>query len=109
MNIINLTPHPIVVIAEDGEPVTFPASGTVARVTESRQDAGDVCGIPVSRIVRSSVENLPQPEPGTIYIVSGIVLSACAGRADVFAPDTGAGAVRDDAGRIIGTRGFIAA
>ncbi len=44
-----------------------------------------------------------------VYVVSGLVLAQCRGRADVFAPDTGAGAVRDALGRIIGTTRLIRA
>lgn len=106
--------------------MTVQPSGTVARVSTVYQDCGKIGDIPVVRVTYGKVEGLP-PAParkddlladydeacaGTadvpVYLVSGLVLENCRGRADVFAPDTGAGAVRDDAGRIIGTTRLIA-
>jgi hypothetical protein len=107
MNFVNLTPHKIVVVGDT--PMEIEPSGTIARVSESRRDAGVCAGIPVTRVTRGTPEGIPEQVFGTVYIVSGMVLDSCAGRGDIVAPDTGAGAVRDDAGRIVGTRGFIAA
>src|SRR5690554_6702685 len=102
--IINLTPHPIVIT--DGP--TFPASGTVARVSVQQVDAGTIAGIPVKTQTFGDIVDLPAPQADTIYIVSALVLSAAkaAGRTDCVAPDT-ANAVRDDNGRIVSVPGFV--
>lgn len=107
---INLTPHPMTLVAPDGSQVVIPASGMVARVkaasTVVRTVSVDGIEFPINRTVFGSVEGLPEPEEGTIYIVSTLVLSALAGsRSDVVAPDSNS-AVRDSDGRIIGVRGF---
>ena len=134
---VNLTPHAIVFI--DGREElsdTYPPSGDVARVKELDRSAlyctrldYDVAAHPSpggSEALRSHgclkwalepypnygpVEGLPEPEEGVFYIVSGLVLQHCRGRADVVAPATGPshGAVRDDEGRIKGVTRFLRA
>lgn len=47
------------------------------------------------------VENLPAPEPETIYVVSSIVAQRVPERNDVYIPNE---SVRDESGRIIGCR-----
>ena len=81
----------------------IPASGTVARVSNSftEFDEDGVC-----RVEYGDVEGLPAPEPDTLYIVSAMVLAAT-GRDDVVAPATGHPAcVRQD-GRIVSVPGFV--
>lgn len=104
MNIINLTPHDIVIT--NGP--TFPPSGTVARVTVQQADAGNFNGIPVKTQIYGDIVGLPEPQKDTIFIVSAMVLNAAkaAGRDDVVAPDT-ANAVRNDDGHIVSVPGFI--
>lgn len=103
---INLTPHAIVV-RNGNEEVTFPASGKVARVSVTTVNDGNIAGFPVSRQVFGEVEGIPSPINGTFYIVSSLVLGRVIGRNDCIAPDTGKGAVRDEAGRIIAVTGFV--
>jgi hypothetical protein len=55
------------------------------------------------------VEGLPDALPGVIVIVSSIVLHSERCRTGLVAPDTSAGAVRDDAVRVVGTRRFVVA
>lgn len=104
MNIINLTPHDIVIT--NGP--TFPPSGTVARVTVQQVDAGNINGIPVKTQAYGNIVGLPEPQKDTIFIVSALVLAAAkaAGRDDVVAPDT-SNAVRNDAGHIVSVPGFV--
>lgn len=108
MNIINLTPHAVVIRAPSGASLTIPSSG-VARV-------GSTPGAPLDGQVLMSdpqpvlyaaptwgaVEGLPEPIPGTIYIVSAMVAARCVGRSDVFSPGTGPtdGAFRNESGQI---------
>lgn len=107
MNIINLTPHEINIYGHETVPQwTYPPSGKVARVSQTSEELPAIAGIPVSRLTFGAVENLPEPTPNTIYIVSGLVLSRCTGRNDVFAPGE---AVRDGQGRVIGCIGLSAA
>jgi len=113
MKIVNLTPHEISVLLPDGTTRKIAPSGKVARVATTTQDAGSLEGIPVVRQTYGAVEGLPEPQEGTVYIVSALVLSAVkalGGRTDVYAPDTGPqSAVRDDQGRIVAVRRLIQA
>ncbi|PRR85515.1 hypothetical protein [Clostridium luticellarii] len=57
--------------------------------------------IPLSKSVFGEVENLPDPQEDTVFVVSSIVAQAVSGRKDIFiVNDT----VRDKNGRIIGCR-----
>ena len=108
MKVVNLTPHEVKVLDENGNVVaTFPPSGQIARVKTSREKVGEINGIPVFKTVFGKVEDLPESQPDTVYIVSLLVLQACPDRHDLVAPDTSPqGAVRDEQGRIIGVKGF---
>lgn len=103
---VNKTPHAITVQTVDGMMTVEPAFPP-ARVGQSYIPAGEVDGIPVAQSVFGEVENLPEPEEGVIVIVSAMVAQQCGNRSDVVAPDTGASAIRDDAGRIVAVRGFV--
>jgi hypothetical protein len=98
-NIINLTPHPINIVGW-GE---IEPSGQVARCELLRVPAGDVNGIPVYKTSLGKPYGLPEPQDGTIYIVSRQVAEACPERSDLYITDD---AVRDDTGKIIGVRGL---
>ena len=105
MRIVNLTPHALTFVAGDEIVASIPSSGQ-ARCAQSRQQIGtvDLAGhaIPVNRTQFGAVSGLPEPEPGTIYVVSVVVASALAGsRDDVYVTDD---AVRDADGRVIGCR-----
>lgn len=107
MKIVNLTPHAIVLQGADGIRTTVPTSGTIARVSSLPGKPEAIDGIPVpvySAQTWGGVENLPQPEEGTIYIVSIIVLGLAhvQSRGDCVAPGTGPndGVVRNDKGQI---------
>lgn len=110
LKLVNLTPHDIVVY--DGvEFFTIPASGTVARVAVSQEEVHRGLGVPVVRNAYGEVENLPEPQPDTYFIVSSLVLEAlrkegCT-RTDILAPDTGPTAIRDEQGRIAAVRRFV--
>lgn len=105
MNVINLTPHPIVVRMQDGSDVVYPTSGIVARVSEKQMQASrdNLNGIPlVGKSVLDKVIDLPDRVDGTIYLVSGMVAQNVS-REDVYSPATGPndGAIRNDKGHII--------
>jgi len=106
--LVNLTPHEIRVVGEDGEErLVIPPSGKVARVRTEQTTVGQVNNIPVVRTMYGDVEGLPEPSENTLYIVSTLVAQAVPYRDDVVAPDTSPnGVVRDEEGRIIGVKRF---
>jgi hypothetical protein len=93
--------------------VVIPPSGQIARVSVSQTEAGavemDGVAVPIVANVYGDVVGLPSPVHGTIYIVSGLVLSRVADRKDVVAPDTGATAIRDSSGQIVAVTRFVGA
>ena len=104
-NLINLTPHNINIIREDGRLIlALPRSGRVARCDEEVEDLGtlmvDGVEIPIIRKSLGKVENLPEPQARVFYIVSLAVAKAVPERDDLLVPGQ---AVRDEQGRIIGT------
>ena len=102
MRIINLTPHSVTFVDDAGNTVlTVDPSGQVARCSVVREKVGTIAGIPVNKSRFGKVENLPEPQEGTIYIVSSLAAQAVPEREDVFITDD---AVRDEQGRIIGCR-----
>lgn len=123
INVINLTPHDITVRDLDNPgDVVFPASGHTARLAEYTDSDADslrmavgydpVAGcevhvgeLPVQEVRMGEIEGLPDPRPGTVYLVSGWVAQAAAraGRDDVVAPGS---LIRDDAGRPVACEGF---
>jgi len=105
--VVNLTPHEVRVVAENGMDVVYPPSGKVARL----QTVNRVINIeglpPVVNTEVTGIEGLPAPEPGVVYLTSSLVAQYAArlGRLDVLSPDTGPeSAVRNEAGQIIGVR-----
>lgn len=107
MKYVNLTPHPVVVRDLDGNVVTFPPSGTVARLTMDEQALPSIDGVQRIRREKQGIAGLPQSEDGTVYIVSSMVLDAVRGRSDVIAPDTGPTAIRDADGRIVAVTRWV--
>lgn len=109
MKFINLTPHALNIEGVG----TLPASGAVARVATVRTALGSKGGVRITAQNLGAVEGLPAASADTVFIVSAMVLdaikrSALAERAgvDVFAPDTGADAIREN-GQIVAVRGLV--
>lgn len=101
ITVLNLTPHEINIGT-----TSIPPFGVVARVYvesisdgEFTTDSGAT--IPTSHSYYGDVENLPNPRPNTIYIVSALVASRVPHRPDVFYPCC---MLRDDQGRVIGCK-----
>lgn len=108
MNFVNLTPHTINLIdIFDNSRVhkSIPSSGTVARVLVTYTPIKYIDGIVIQQSSYSDVVDLPDPQEGTIFIVSNIVLQAIVntGRTDVFAPGE---LLRNLDGQPIGCRGL---
>lgn len=107
MNMMNLTPHAIGLRSADGTDTVLPPSGTVARVTSTpgALETVEGCPVPVAGCQTfGGVEGLPEPTPGTMFVVSGVVLTELKGsRPDVVGPGTGPndGAIRNDKGHVV--------
>ena len=103
MKFVNLTQHDLTIILENGDGLVLPASGEVARVTFSTQQVDEVAGIPIFKTVyEPEVIGLPEPEDGTIFIVSSLAAQTVR-RQDVLAPTK---LIRDDDGQVIAAGGF---
>lgn len=107
--IVNLTGHKLRLTDGRGI-VVIPADGR-ARVVSQSETAGyvDVDGLShplvITKLHTSEVVGLPEPQPGVLYVVSGLVASQVPGRDDVVAP----GQIDRDPvnGRVVGCRGFV--
>lgn len=108
LELVNLTPHDVTIVADDGseQTLTYPRTGRVARAVEHRTRGhalADNMSVGTMTVRYDGVENLPDPVPGVGYVVS--VLTAMAaqmtgrGVDDLYYPG---GLVRDIAGRVIG-------
>jgi hypothetical protein len=107
----NLTPHAITLRSPTGD-ITFPPSGQIARVATIATLTGEiVAGVPVVRNTYGPVVGLVRDANGVSLpcIVSGMVLSALPpGTVNVYAPATGATAIRKD-GQIVAVTELVAA
>lgn len=103
MKFVNLTQHDLTIVLENGDGLVLPASGEVTRVTFSTQQVDEVIGIPIFKTVyEPEVTGLPEPEDGTIFIVSSLAAQTVK-RRDVLAPTK---LIRDDDGQVIAAGGF---
>lgn len=103
MKIINLTPHDIVFVNEDGESQVFMASGEVARVEQFLFSIGG-SKYNLKSCVTGCVEGLPAKDVDTVYIVSSMVREELPERDDLWSPTS---FIRDEEGKIIGCTAFI--
>lgn len=127
MKFVNLTPHDVTIHGTRREAVLSPNTGEmilddltvvqtlpsagVARVDTVRVRELDTGTVSFTcRVIRQTmgeVTGLPDPVDGVAYIVSAVVLAALGGsRPDVFAPDTGPDAIREN-GQIVAVRGLV--
>ena len=105
MEIINLTPHPIIIVGGNGKAlITFPSEGEV-RISQKTVRGGSLLHqkavIPLTQTQFGEVQGLPAPKEGTNYIVSSLVCQACPDRQDLLIPNE---SVRDEQGRIVGCK-----
>lgn len=102
MKLINLTPHPIVLIG-DSMTAEIKPSG-LARCKVTTEKVSEINGFPVNKNSYSQVIGLPKPEKDTVYIVSALVAKAVNGKRDdcIVVDQT----VRNEQGQIIGCKGF---
>lgn len=101
--IINLTPHIVSIVKDNGEIVNYPPSGVVARIFINYVKKYRINGIDVVEPIYGDVIDLPSPKRGTTYIVSRMVLETARKRWDLVTPQE---LVRDSNGVIIGAKYF---
>ena len=101
--LVNLTPHALTIAKADQSFAVYPPSGSVARVASSKDGAGVVNELVLWKTYFGEVAGLPEPEEGTMYIVSRIVKTAVPERADVVC--TGE-PIRDKDGVIVACNGL---
>lgn len=101
---INLTPHTITIF-DAGKNIIkeIPASGTLARIETKVDLTGEIDGIQTVETYLGDISGVAEYQEGVYQIVSMPVAQVLQDRRDILAPDTGLGAVRDEAGRILGT------
>lgn len=102
-NLANYTPHLDLTYRPDGgDAVVLPQLGN-ARCTEEYLPAGGFPegDLPLTLMRYGEVTGLPDPQPGTVFVVSQLVVNALPERTDLAFP---AGLVRDGEGTIIGFR-----
>jgi len=111
LDIVNCTPHKIVIRTPSSEDIVIEPSGYVARViTKQELRQLDGCPIPIAeQQISGEIIGLPEPAPNTLYVVSAVVLSALRGtRPDVVSPGTGPndGAIREN-GQVVAVTRFV--
>ena len=103
--VINLTPHEVGFVLPDGGEVKIAPSGIIARCKAYTVQTGQfIMGIPVTATEMGDIEDLPDPVPGYVFVVSRVVADKAKklGRvADIFIPNE---SIRDSNGVIIGCR-----
>lgn len=113
--LINLTPHDINFISDDGECyLTIAPTSPPARCEEQLVIALDSyityenehgwIKVPYNALSYANVYDLPEPAQATFYIVSVLVAQAKPARYDLLVPH---GLVRDEQGRIKGCKRLV--
>lgn len=125
MKVINLTPHTITLRVQ-GNGVNHGEERDIAILSTglARVESRDQVALPlaldepaewpdggmfdVTERKFGNITGLPEPQPLIIYVVSMPVAQRAAelGRRDVFGPDTGATAIREN-GQVVAVRGLI--
>ena len=78
--LINLTPHPVNVIMDDGSNITIDPSGVVPRCSA----ANTVVAPGFTQSILGDVTGLPAQQDGVLLIVGALVRSACPDRDDLI-------------------------
>jgi len=101
---VNLTPHNLNLLRQDGTSLDIPKTGTIARVTSTSTVVEVVEGIELSATEYGEVIGLPEPDGSSIFVVSGLVKGrpGVAERGDVVSPGR---LVRGDDGQPRGAAG----
>ena len=75
-NIINLTPHEISIVNEEGNVIKVFESAGVARAAQNDVQIGMLEGIPIIETTFGEPVDLPEYSQGTYYIVSALTAKA---------------------------------
>lgn len=103
MKFINCTPHALTVRGLG----VLPPSGILPRCATVRTLSEPLSGVRIVTQSVGDVAGLPEQADGVALIVSAMVLGALKGaRSDVYAPDTGPDAVREN-GQIVAVLGLV--
>src|SRR5690554_6307458 len=87
MRIINLTPHAVTLVTASGDEVVVPPQETPVRIPTTTTPAGEVNGIPVVVERLGDADSvLPEPQPGTVYVVARPVAERAGHRTDLVVP-----------------------
>ena len=106
MKLVNLTPHEITIVNDEGEILLrIQPSGTVARIEMRHVKVAyfdtDGASIPVNHVQLGQTNGLPEMTPGVMLLVSRVVAEAVRDRDDILITDE---SIRDHDGRIIGCK-----
>lgn len=112
MKIVNATPHDLIVHLEDGSSRTFPKGKVSVRVEARTEQIGMLDGMPIfEEVLGEPVLLDPDGETtrADALVVSRVAAGAMIGdyRYKEFKLLVPGEVVRDDAGRIVGCKGFI--
>ena len=108
-DIVNLTPHPLIVVDEEGRKLLSVApSGTPLRLKETRRGSRTIAvgevAVEIEEVSYAEPSTaLPEPREGVLYFVSMLTALSLRDREDLVFPLS---VVRDGDGRIIGCRSF---
>lgn len=100
---VNLTPHALTIVKNDGSTIVLQPESTPARVKVTRHVVKTVNAIDLYSAEYGEVENLPEIKHGVYYIVSLLVKSAVPYRNDLVSPGD---LVRDENGNVISCKGL---
>ena len=101
--IVNKCPHVLRLYDEAGRlTAEIPPTGTPCRVSVKYRKVMEIDGIPVFSIIYKDLVGVPPKEEGRIYVVSGLVVSACPEREDFYQPGE---LLRDSEGNVVGAVG----
>jgi hypothetical protein len=105
MKIKNFTPHEIVLVTSEKN-IVFPSVGNArVSVVNKKSKKIEIENNVIELFTENfgSVEGLPAPELGTLFIVSRLVFDASHERNDLTFP---IGLIRDQTGKIVGCKGL---
>lgn len=108
---VNCTQHPLKYKNDKGEVITLEPSGNVARLEETEEQVTEYLGVPMVAKKYSEIMDLPAPEEGTMYVVSGLIKQqndiSQNPRTDLIVPNSGKTAVRTEKGFVDYVVSFI--
>lgn len=99
-DIVNLTPHNIVMMRDDGTKISIPPSGDVLRVKTVYNHVGELLGIPICMVSYDGYTGVPYTlDDNTTYIASTFAAMILKLH-NVVSPETGKTCKRDEKGRV---------